>query len=216
VSAGDSYHRAIEAVFDTVHGGLVHERRVRVLSRHLAELMPDGARVLDVGCGDGRIASIVPTHRPDVEVSGIDIFVRDDAQIPVREFDGLSIPFGDGEVDVVMLVDVLHHAEEPMTLLREATRVAGRAVVLKDVTPLGPLSDATLRFMDWVGNARHGVPLPYTFWTQEQWRRAFHDLGLSVAAKRRRLGLYPWPANLAFEKRMHFIVRLVPPHSRRS
>jgi hypothetical protein len=26
----------------------------------------------------------------------------------------------------------------------------------------------------------------------------------------RRLGLYPWPASLLFEKRMHFVLRLVP------
>jgi SAM-dependent methyltransferase len=128
----------------------------------------------------------------------------------VQEFDGRSIPLDDGAMDVVMLVDVLHHADDPHRLLAEAKRVAGRAIVLKDVTPLGPGSDATLRFMDWVGNARHGVPLPYDFWTQEQWRSAFAGLDLSVEAVKRRLSLYPWPANLLFEKRMHFVLRLVP------
>ena len=82
--------------------------------------------------------------------------------------------------------------------------------MLKDSTPLGPGSDATLRFMDWVGNARHGVPLPYDFWTQAQWREAFAQLGMKPEAVKRKLGLYPWPANLLFEKRMHFILRLVP------
>lgn len=76
------------------------------------------------------------------------------------------------------------------------------------MTPLGPLSDATLRFMDWVGNARHRVPLPYAFWSQQEWRREFAELGLSVQQTKRRLGLYPFPASLVFEKRMHFIVRL--------
>src|SRR3954447_3226582 len=197
-------------VLDTVHGGLVHERRVRVLSRHLAELVPQGATIVDVGCGDGRIAALIREQRPDVEVSGMDIGVRDKTMIPVQEFDGRSIPLADRSVDVVMLVDVLHHADEPHALLAEAARVADRAIVLKDVTRLGPGSDATLRFMDWVGNARHGVPLPYDFWTQAQWRSAFAELSLSVEEVKRRLGLYPWPASLLFEKRMHFILRLVP------
>lgn len=197
-------------VLDTVHGGWVHNRRVDVLSRHLAEAMPPGADVLDVGCGDGLIGALVQERRPDVRVRGIDIAARPDMHIDVTEFDGLHIPLGDDGVDVVMLVDVLHHAEDPTALLAEAARVARRAIVLKDVTPLGPFSDATLRFMDWVGNARHGVPLPYLFWTQEQWRRAFADLGLSVELVRRRLGIYPLPFNLVFEKRMHFIVRLNP------
>ena len=140
----------------------------------------------------------------------MDIDVRGGAHIPVQRFDGLAIPLEDGVVDVVMLVDVLHHAEDPKALLAEAARVADRAIVLKDVTPLGPFSDSTLRFMDWVGNARHGVPLPYDFWSQEQWRNAFAELDLSVEAMRRKLGLYPVPWNLVFEKRMHFILRLAP------
>lgn len=197
-------------LLDTVHGDWVHGRRVEVLSRHLAEVTPREAQVLDVGCGDGQIGFLMQRHRPDLEVTGIDIAVRDQTHLPVDEFDGLSIPREDDSVDVVMLVDVLHHADEPANLLGEAARVARRAIVLKDVTPLGPGSDATLRLMDWVGNARHGVPLPYRFWTQAEWRRAFADRGLSVEEVRRRLGLYPPPWNLAFEKRMHFIVRLVP------
>jgi SAM-dependent methyltransferase len=201
-------------VLDTLHGGFVHGRRVEVLSRHLAELMPEGARVLDVGCGDGLITSLVGDRRPDVEVSGIDIATRGQTHVPVSEFDGLHIPAGDGEADVVMLVDVLHHADDPHALLAEAVRAAGRAVVLKDVMTLGPLSDATLRFMDWVGNARHGVPLPYLFWSQDEWRDAFARLGVTVDAERRRLGLYPPPFNLVFERRMHFIVRLLPDRTR--
>jgi SAM-dependent methyltransferase len=174
-------------------------------------MTPSDAEVLDVGCGDGLIGSLISELRPDVTVSGIDIQVRgsDQAHIPVEPFDGVSIPRADHSVDVVMLVDVLHHADDPLALLTEAARVADRAIVLKDVTPLGPLSGLTLRFMDWVGNARHDVPLPYTFWSQEEWRRAFSRIGFRPMATRRRLGLYPIPANLLFEKRMHFIVRLV-------
>jgi SAM-dependent methyltransferase len=198
------------SVLDTIHGGLVHSRRVEVLSRHLAEVMPEGARVLDVGCGDGQIGALVMSHRPDLQVTGIDIAVRGETHMPVREFDGRNIPADDGEADVVMLVDVLHHAEDPKGLLAEAVRACGRAIVLKDVTPLGPLSEPTLRFMDWVGNARHGVPLPYDFWSQAEWREAFAELDLGVEALRRRLGIYPPPFNLLFEKRMHFIARLVP------
>jgi SAM-dependent methyltransferase len=197
-------------VLDTVHGGLVHERRARVLASHFAELIPADATVLDVGCGDGLIGSLVQSARPDLSVKGIDIAARPESHIPVDEFDGRSIPYASGEFDAVMLVDVLHHADEPLTLLGEAARVADRAVVLKDVTPLGPLSDATLRFMDWVGNARHGVPLPYDFWSQRQWRDAFARAGLRVEEERRRLGLYPVPFRWLFEKRMHFILRLRP------
>lgn len=35
---------------DAVHDGYVHSRRVRVLAGWLTSLIPQGARVLDVGC----------------------------------------------------------------------------------------------------------------------------------------------------------------------
>src|ERR671933_354380 len=101
------------SVLDTVHGRWVHGRRVRVLSRHIAELVPWGADVVDVGCGDGRIGSLVNELRPDVTVTGLDVVVREPTYIPVREFDGRSIPLEEDAHDVVMLVDVLHHAEDP-------------------------------------------------------------------------------------------------------
>jgi len=59
-----------------------------------------------------------------------------------------------------------------------------------------------------VGNARHGVVLPYNYWTDAQWRRAFQKLNLGIGEYRRQLGLYPVPANLAFERSLHFVARL--------
>ena len=40
-----------------VHGQFVHSRRVRVLAALAARLVPHGARVLDIGTGDGQIAA---------------------------------------------------------------------------------------------------------------------------------------------------------------
>jgi SAM-dependent methyltransferase len=188
----------------------VHRRRTQVLSRHFAEMIPPSSSVLDVGCGDGLIAALVRRERPELQISGADIAVRPATHIPVTEFDGLSLPFEDHAFDTVMIVDVIHHSDAPEKLLGEVARVAKRAVVIKDVTPLGPGSDATLRFMDWVGNARHDVPLPYRFWSQAEWRTALENARLAVEEQRRRLDLYPLPFSLLFEKRMHFILRLRP------
>jgi SAM-dependent methyltransferase len=195
-------------VVTRLHDLRIHPRRVRVLRDHFAELLPSNARVLDVGCGDGLLAQLLTQARPDVEIIGIDVLVRPETSIPVRPFDGQVIPFGPAAFDVVLLVDVLHHLDDPTTLLREAARVAGIAVLIKDHTRNGFLAATTLRLMDRVGNAHHGVALPYTYWARERWLRTFTDLGLQVVAWRGRLGLYPALLGWSFERSLHFIARL--------
>ena len=197
-------------VLERLHEQYVVGRRARVLADRLGALIPEGARVLDVGCGDGRLASLIQRRRVDLRIQGIDCLVRPRTHIAVSQFDGRRIPYEDDSFDVVTLIDVLHHAELPEALLGEAARVARRAVVIKDVAMTGWLAGVTLRFMDRVGNARHGVRAPDSYWTLEQWRRAFRTVGLEVEVWSDRLGLYPAPFAWVFERSFHFLGRLVP------
>ena len=66
-----------------VHGKAVFGRRVQVLAREIARLLPAG-RLADVGCGSGSIAEAVRAARPDVSPEGFDVLVRPGASIPVR------------------------------------------------------------------------------------------------------------------------------------
>jgi hypothetical protein len=91
-----------------------------------------------------------------------------------------------------------------MILLSEAARVARRAIVIKDHLADGILAVPTLRFMDRVGNARHGVALPYNYWCHERWLDAFQRLGLSVGDWASQLRIYPWPLDWCFGRYLHF------------
>lgn len=192
----------------TIHANLVYGRRIRVLAEHLARVIPGDVSLLDVGCGDGLLTRRICDLRNDVRAEGIDVLVRPETHVAVSKFDGRVIPHPDKSFDAVMFVDALHHTEDPEILLREAARVARRWIVLKDHTKDGFLAGATLRFMDWVGNAHHGVALPYNYWRARQWRECFERLGLKVDRWQARLGLYPFPAALVFGRGLHFIARL--------
>lgn len=133
---------------ELLHGGYVHKRRVSVLSEWRSNLIPRNASVLDVGCGDGRLARLVADKRPDISIHGMDVRPRTGAAIPVETFDGRSIPHGDGSFDVVMFIDVLHHTVEPMILLWEAVRIARQVILIKDHLLEGALAYSTLRLMD--------------------------------------------------------------------
>lgn len=196
------------SLVDRLHEGYVHTRRVRVLSGHLAPLLPEKVRVLDVGCGDGWLGQLIMEKRPDVHLRGIDVLVRRHTHVPVDHFDGRVIPYGDASVDVVMFVDVLHHTKDPMVLLREAARTARTAILIKDHLRDGLFAGPTLRFMDHVGNARHGVALPYNYWSRQQWLQAFRTLDVTIGVWKTDLRLYPRPATWIFDRSLHFVSRL--------
>ena len=195
-------------VVGALHDRLVISRRVEVLASWFARLVPESARVLDVGCGDGLVSAQTCAKRPDLEIRGLDVMPRKQSYIPVELFDGSRIPFGDGSFDAVLFSDVLHHTEDASVLLGEARRVTRQYVLVKDHYRKGLAANARLRFMDWVGNARFGVALPYRYWTEAQWHAAWQKLGLIPERVVSRLGLYPAPADWVFGAHLHFIALL--------
>jgi SAM-dependent methyltransferase len=199
-----------------LHQHFVFGRRTLVLAAQLAPLFPDNATILDIGCGDGTVDQQIVSRRPDVSITGIDLFVQPDARIPVATFDGKRIPYGDASFDVALFIDVLHHTEDPEILLTQAKRVATKAIIIKDHFCNGFLAKATLRAMDWVGNAAHGVALPYNYWTRNEWTDTLRSLSLEPDEMIRRLRLYPMPASLVFDRGLHFIARLAIDGSKNS
>lgn len=193
---------------DRYHASRVHTRRVRVLAETAARLLPPRFTVLDVGCGDGLLAATLARLRPDLSLTGVEIAPRAGCHIPVTAFDGRTLPFADGSFDATLIVDVLHHTTDPAVLFREATRVARTAVLLKDHLREGMASQATLRFMDEVGNRRHGVPLPFNYLNQAGWNRLFAECRLTVKETDPLRSLYPFPTRLVFGRGLHFFARL--------
>lgn len=196
------------SILGTVHERLVFGRRVRVLSHWFAELIPQHSTVLDVGCGSGLLAKALLGLRPDLFLEGVDILVRPQTYVPVRRFDGITLPYGDGAFETVLFADVLHHTSDPAGLLREASRVSRKLIVIKDHEREGLFSGMRLRLMDWFGNARFGVNLTYNYWTRSQWAQAWAELALTPERVERKLHLYPNPFDSVFGASLHFVAKL--------
>lgn len=199
----------VDAGLAPLHRKVIGPRRARVLTKHLLEALPeDCASLLDVGCGDGAIGRLMRAENARLRVTGVETHERPTCRIPVQHYDGARLPLDDDSRDVVMLIDVLHHADDPAVLLREAARVARRAVLVKDHVREGILAKTTLRFMDGVGNHGTGVAVPGVYWTRAQWAKLFRALPADVELYRGALGLYAWPISPVFDRSLHFIARL--------
>jgi len=196
------------------HRAFVSKRRTRVLAEMLAAQIPQSASVLDIGCGNGAIANLIAQLRPDISIQGVEFVVRTECKIECRAFDGASLPFPDGSLDVCLFVDVLHHTQDPAILLREAFRVSRFFVLLKDHLDENIFDDVTLRFMDWVGNRPHGVVLTYNYQSRAEWEECLSDCGLAEMTWTTRVPLYPPPFSLLAGRGLHFVSLLRKKSSR--
>lgn len=192
---------------EKIHKNFVYDRRMKLLSDYFAGSLNTGCFVLDIGCGDGKIDHLI-MQKIDAHIEGLDVLVRDETYIPVSQFDGKQIPFDDNSFDTIIVIDVLHHTDDPKQLLREMKRVAKKNILIKDHILGGFMSKSTLKLMDYVGNSHYGVRLPYNYLTKTEWTNIFEELDLKIHKWKDKLHLYPMPWSLIFDRKLHFIANL--------
>ena len=110
------------------------DRQQEMLREYLEKIpFPDGAKVLDVGCGTGVLSGIIANWLGVGETIGVEpaselinrAMERHSGakNLTFQQGDGRALPFGEGEFDAVIYHTVLCHAPEPEDLLTEAYRV---------------------------------------------------------------------------------------------
>ena len=101
----------------------------------LAQLVPQGARVLDLGCGDGAMLAHLQATRGcsgyGVEIDDANVLACVQRGVNVIQLnldEGLAL-FGDQSFDVVLQIDTLQHLRNAETMLRETARVGRIGIV---------------------------------------------------------------------------------------
>ncbi len=110
------------------------EARIEDAVAEFAASLPDGARVLDAGAGEGRYAAWFARHR----YTGVDLGVGD-AAWNYRRLDAVadlaSLPFHAGSFDACIHIVTLEHLKEPAAALREVSRALSPGARLLLVAP---------------------------------------------------------------------------------
>lgn len=199
----------ISKITEKFHQKFIYNGRMTQLHHHLSEIIKKFhcKEILDIGAGDGKIDSMLQ-ESTGVNISGVDIFVRDKTYIPVQKYDGKHLDISDHGIDTIMLIDVLHHTDNPNDVFKEAVRVADRYIIIKDHFKHGFVSYIKLRMMDFVGNKPYGVSLPYHYLTPKQWRQLFRKNNLEMVYMKSNLCLYKGIFNFLFDSNLHFIAVL--------
>ena len=101
----------------------------------IARLVPQGARVLDLGCGDGALLSYLLRERGctgyGVEIDDANVLACARRGVNVVQLnldEGLAM-FGDNSFDIVLQIDTLQHLRNAEVMLRETARVGKSGIV---------------------------------------------------------------------------------------
>ena len=195
----------MRAVFKKLYNLLLRNRRLRRLTDILLPYMPENGIILDLGCGNGDLATLLKKRIPQLDITGIEITPNINASIPITVYDGETIPYPDNHFDSAIIITVLHHTDDYIPLLKEAKRVVKNNIILLDHQYASRLEWLTLACIDWPGNVPFGVYTPLNFKKRTEWTSLFRELDLQEVAHNNRLYLFGKIVDSLLGKNMHFI-----------
>ncbi len=159
------------------------------MCRICSPFIEKGDRMLDLGCGSAIISQTLKDYF-QADVMGADVVDRRIFPIPFKMIDGKTLPFADKEFDEALIAYVLHHAEDPESLLKEAARVVEDKIIIFEDLPEGIVSSFFCRihgfsFDNFFGNKSHT-----SFKTREEWEKLFKRLNLEIVAQEKASSFY--------------------------
>jgi 2-polyprenyl-3-methyl-5-hydroxy-6-metoxy-1,4-benzoquinol methylase len=171
-----------------------YEPKLDYPSTHTAalELVPQGSRVLDLGCAGGYVGAML-RRRKNCRVTGVDKYplgegVELDAFV-LHDLNDGPPRLNAADYDVVLLLDVIEHLAAPETFveqLRDALKLAPKTKLLVSTANIGFLINRLMLLAGQFNYGKRGIlDLTHTrLFTFESFRRLFEQGGFRVVETR--------------------------------
>ncbi len=157
---------------------LVSSTRSNLILDGYEGILTKGARILDLGCGNGAIGKAIE-GRFNASVVGADIENFLEYDVPFHKITG-KLEFADDAFDFAMFNDVLHHIPKPAQLeaILEAARVARKLLIFETApTVTAKVLDVVMNYVVYGG--REAVPLAHR--SAPAWSTLMKGAGLQLS-----------------------------------
>ena len=150
-------------------------RKLKWMEAHLSKT----DRHIDIGSGPGSLLSVIRAQ--GYQIDGLDI--TDSAyrtELTAQIYDGHAMPFGAGAYDTALLSTMLHHTPDPDHILREASRIARRLIIIEDVYDSPVMEWLTKRFDSLMNLEFKGHP--HSNRTDAEWKTSFARMNMRLVS----------------------------------
>jgi SAM-dependent methyltransferase len=190
---GVFYDRRFDCAPQTT-GHAHYEAKAGYRSPHTVavDLVPSGARVLDLGCAGGYVGSMLK-ERKGCRVTGVDKFplapgVALDAFV-LHDLNDGPPPIAPGEYDYVLLLDVIEHLASPERFIEQLRAALALSPATKLIVSTANIGFFVNRLMLLAGQFNYGkrgiLDLTHTrLFTFQSFRRLFEQGGFRVLETR--------------------------------
>lgn len=159
--------------------------RAQKISQLCKRFIKPRGNVLDLGSGTGYIAEEIKRDY-GAKITCIDIVDYNQSSLPLLLYDGENLPFEENTFDIALLTFVLHHSDNPLSLLEEAKRVLrpqGAIIILEDIYT-NWLEYLITLIIDFFLNLPYRVRTPFNFKQESEWMSIIKQLDLKVKHKK--------------------------------